>query len=151
MMNDVWVRQQVRLCALRGSVVGHLDHNEINSGRCAWASVPKSSHPYPTRYETIARSRALLSSSCSQFNPNISLTFSYCTFSYLTSRLAEGEEIEYGKVVKLINWRTYQPVQPVKQVTSVYEDTWQGNQSSAQIQNVNMEALLQDLFGATQR
>lgn len=70
----------------------------------------------------------------------------------LMSALMTGNqtEVDYGMVVNVINWRTYR-VEPAKQVTSVNDENWQGNQPSSQIQNVNLDALLQDLTGGARR
>lgn len=54
--------------------------------------------------------------------------------------------INYRDFVQRLNWRDH-PEAPLPAQSQGMDETWQGNKLGAQINNINFQALVQDLFG----
>jgi Ca2+-binding EF-hand superfamily protein len=57
-----------------------------------------------------------------------------------------GGRVDYAEMVRLLNWR-FTPTEPLRLESSAGDDAWFGNKPASLVQQVNMQALLQDLMG----
>lgn len=58
----------------------------------------------------------------------------------------ESGRVSYRDVIQEINWRD-NPVPPSQRLAINADENWEGTRIKAAVQNINYQALLQDVFG----
>ncbi|XP_064615278.1 EF-hand domain-containing family member C2-like [Liolophura sinensis] len=66
--------------------------------------------------------------------------------SLLGSRMDGSGKVSYRDVIQEINWRD-NPVPPSQRLAINTDENWEGTRNKSAVQNVNYQALLQDVFG----